>query len=659
MPTKGRYLRGNKGNEGPTNLLFFDTESHSLPVQETKNKTRLTLRLWCAISCRLERGEVTRRKTHTGKTATEFWNMIQSINRDNSSLWCFSHNIGHDLTQLGFWDELDNERFTIRPVERATPNPHGGKRHSGSGRLVLDGPPTYIVCRDKRTTYKFIDTCNYWRSSLHSIGENIGLGKRESPQQTDTDDNWQEYCHRDCQVIEYAVVSVLERWLHENCGVFQMTGPSLAMTNFRHTCGIRTDDGDSLDIVCEPNARQHDLERDAYFGGRTICYFVGTAKGQVFHLDCNSLYPYVMRNKSYPRRFVRYQEGMSIDDLQSAMRVYGVVARVSIQSRDSTFPVRVDGKQYHCTGNYWASLCGPELQRAIDTKSIHRIGTVQLYSVAPLFAKWVDYWYDRKVRAIREGHRGLAELEFVKLILNSLSGKWAQRGRNWIDRPDVIPRQRWGGWVVHDRKTDTYERWRAIAGNAQRLSEESEPLHAFPAISSFITAFAREYMRQVIDTCPPNSVYYSATDSIICDSRAFLALESLGYISQFGLGKFKVCGKYTECEIHGPNHYRLDGKEIATGSLGKYIGGKGTSGRVDIWERLPSLIADGPRSDTILTSVPIVPIKPDHRGHVNRAGWWEPYRLTMDPDFSDRPPSAVDLPEYLTDTREGRTPVDA
>lgn len=657
MSRKARYMRGNKGTEGPSDCIFFNTESIRTPVPGMVSKNRLTLRCWSAIYVRLEGDQVTRRKVAHGTSASEFWQTVKGWSRDHTSCYLYANSIGDHCTHLLLWEELDAERLTIRPVVRDVRNRKGDYQQSAAGKLILDGPPTYIVCRDGWKTFKFVDTGNYWRTSLCDLGKNLGHALGKHPNEADPDEDWREYCHRGCQVVESAMLALLGRWIREDCGVFQITAASLAMTNFRHTCNVRTDDGECIDIVCDPNSPPHTLERESYYGGRTICFFVGTVRGSIYHLDCNSLYPSVMAANLYPRRFVRYQKGMTHDELQSSMRVYGVVARVLIKSRHHTFPVRLDGKQYHCTGEYWTSLCGPELQRAIDTESVHRIGTVQLYSVAPLFTKWVSYWYDRKVAAVREGHRGLAELEFVKLVLCSLSGKWAQRGRNWIDRPDVIPRQRWGGWTDVDTETRVYTKWRAVAGNAQILSDESEPAHAFPAISAFITSHAREYMRTVIDACPPQSVYYMATDSLVCDERAFTAIRLLGLVDQTALGKFKLLGKYAECEIFGPNHYRLDDKEISSGLLGAYIGAKGKTGTVEVRERLPSIIADGPRSDTILTTVPVGPVKPDHRGHINPAGWWEPYRLTTDPDFGDRPVSASDLPAYLLDTRGDRTPV--
>ena len=652
MPRKGRYLKRNAGTRTPKNLFFFDTESYREPVPGDPNKDRLTLRSWCLISLRLENGRVTRRKVYHGTSAEAFWRQLTGLAGGNACNYCFAHNLTHDCTQLLFWKALDDGYFTLTKPGASEADRTDSERRDEVGKLAVDGIPSFIVCYHGRATYKFVDTCNYWPKKLYDIGESIGLRKLPFPEANASDNDWQEYCYRDCQIIEYAVVSLLERWKRENSGVFQLTAAGLAMTNFRHTCDVRTEDGQSIDIVCNPGGTEHTIEREAYFGGRTTCYFVGYATGKIYHLDCNSLYPAVMARHNYPRRFARYQNGMTHDELQSAMRVYGVIARVSISSKHHAFPVRIDGQQYHCTGKYWTSLCGPELQRAIDTESIHRIGTVQLYSVAPLFAKWVSYWYNRKVEAVRRGSSGLADLEFAKLMLNSLSGKWAQRGRYWRLRPDRIPPRRWGGWVEMDRSTGTYEKWRAIAGNSQIQEEVGEPPHAFPAISAFITSHAREYMRHVIEGCPPESVYYSATDSIICDVRGYESIRSRGLVDQTALGKFKVCGVYSDCTILGPNHYMLDGKEVCSGVLGKHLSSQVSSRTVEIWEGPASLIAQGPRSDVEITRVPVPKVRPDFRGEITKDGWWRPYRLTLDPEWTDRPPSASYLPAYLLGNQE-------
>lgn len=658
MRPKHCYLSGNKGTETPSNLIFFDTETYATKLPGRIPRTVHKLRLWTAIRVRIEGDKITRRKVDDGEDAQSFWAFVSAHSDNHRSTWLFAHNLGFDLTQLDFWSLLDNGTYTIKPFPQKSKNQNRSKQRNWQGRLCLDSHPTYIICRQGRKTFRFVDTCNYWPKRLHDIGDSIGIPKQPLPSQDADNADWRNRCFRDCQIIEYAVCNLLGQWKREDCGVFQLTAASLALTNFRHTCKIRTKDADDVDIVCSPGAAHHDLERLAYFGGRMQCYFVGKVRGRIYHLDVNSLYPYVMREFSYPRRFVSYERDVSNERLDAMAACYGVAANVLIESRHETFPVRIDRKQYHCTGRFWTALSGPELQRAIRHGVIVRTDTVQRYSLAPLFRDWVDYWYSRKVIASEKGKAGAADLEFAKLLLNSLSGKFAQRGRHWKDISGKIPMRRWGGWVEYNNTEKRYDRWRGVGGNSQILADSKEPVHAFPLISAYITAYGREHMLQAINACPPGSVYYMATDSLICDHDAYKALESGGWLHPTEIGKFKCLGTHSECDILGPNWYRLDGREVASGWLGKLLRRQTASDTVEIWDKLPSIISRPPDGTVVAQEIPFRMPVPSYRGRIDNTGTWHPYRLTFDPEFGDRPPKAGYRLECFSDMPEVHTLVD-
>jgi hypothetical protein len=621
----------------------------------------LKLRLWCATRVRIEGDKITRRKQAYGETAAEFWKFVDDYSDSQRTTWLFAHNLGHDLTQLGFWEQLDNGTFTTKPLFRRKQVANKPAEPSWIGKLCLEALPTYLVVRNRRRTYRFVDTCNYWPKALHDIGETIGVRKQRMPDESADNSIWRDYCEGDVRIVEYAVCNLIGQWRREDSGVFQLTAPSLAMTNFKHICDVRTPDGKSPDMVCKPDAVEHDLEREAYFGGRIQCFFVGSVEGKVYHLDCNSLYPYVMRENAYPRRFVSFKRNPTNDEVQRLSAIYGVVARVLIDSRHQTFPLRVQGRQYHCYGRYWASLCGPELRRAFDTNSVARVSLCQSYSTARLFQHWVDYWYQRKVAATLRGEAGRTEREFCKLILNSLSGKFAQHGRHWKDIPERIPRLRWGGWSEHSSANQRWEKWRGIGGNAQRLDDHKEPAHAFPLISACITSYAREYMRQVINLCPENSVYYMATDSLLCDDKAYKALLDNGLLHNTSIGKFKLQGVYSKVEILGPNWYRLDDKEIATGRVGKWLSGARGTKQIELWEQLPSIVSKGPVDETVISEVDVPTPTPDFRGLIDASGWWFPHCLMDDQDWRVGDSSQPAHREYSSDMLADRiqAPADA
>jgi len=650
----GRYLKRNHGTEAPSNLIFLDTESYKEDRSDTLKRTANRLRLWCATNVRLESGKVTRRKEDNGLTAGTFWKFVDDCSTDERCTWIFGHHLSNDLTQLGFWHELDAGRFTTNPMKCKKNQENGKERNSWIGKLCLESTPFWVQVRNGRKTYKMVCTFNYWQCKLKDIGESIGLPKLECDTDTPNLAELLVYCKRDTEIVEKAVCQLIYQWKETNSGVLQPTSASLALHNFMHICPIRTPDSKSVDIVCEPGHRKNVLERESYFGGRIQSFFVGEVHSPVYHVDCNSLYPYVMHKYSYPRRFVAYERNVPVDRLETMSKVYGLCAKVALSARYDTFPVRIDRKQYHTVGQYWTALCGAELLRGIETRSINRVATVQLYSVAPLFRDWVCEWYERKVRAERLGDVGLSDRMFAKLLLNSLSGKWAQHGRTWTDRPGEWPLTRWGAYPAKESSTGDYKRLRGVAGHLQELTDGKEPDHAFPLISACITSNAREYMRTVIGTAGEGNVYYMATDSLMLNKEGYDNLQREGYIHPSDLGRFKLVGIHRYACFHGPNDYVLGEKQVVSGSIGKArLDARGIL-VADIWDRTPSVISKGPTDEIVITTVPAYYPHHTNRGRIGKDGWWGPYRITDDIDFTDRPRKGSHFGTYSLDMEGDR-----
>lgn len=650
----GRYLKRNHGTEAPSQLIFLDTESYKEDRSDILKRTANRLRLWCATSVRLEAGKVTRKKQADGLTAESFWKFVDDNSNSQRCTWIFAHHLSNDLTQLRFWHELDRGTFVTTPMKSKQLGTDGKLKNSWIGKLCLESSPFWCQVRNGQKTYKMVCTFNYWQCSLKEIGVSIGLSKLECNTDTASLPELLEYCKRDVDIVEKAVCQLIHEWKKADCGVFQATSASLALTNFKHSCSVRTPCGKSVDIVTQPGSKQNTLERESYFGGRIQCFFVGEIHSPVYHVDCNSLYPYVMREFSYPRRFVAYERNVPIDKLRAACKVYGVVAQVEIQSRHSTFPCRIDGKQYHTVGRYRTTLCGAEIIRAVESGCIRRCENMQIYSIAPLFSDWVSYWFDRKLAAERIGSDGKAARLFAKLILNSLTGKWAQHGRTWRDRPGHRSLCRWGGYFGWESRTNSYKRLRGIAGNLQELTDGKEPDHSFPAISAFITANAREYMRKVINVAGERNVYYMATDSLILNANGYANLQAEGYIDPSALGKFKLKGIHRYANFYGPNDYVLDAQQVVSGHISKAFTKPNGCLVSEIWDRTPSIVSKGPVDEIIVTEVPAYYPHHTNRGRIGQDGWWEPYRITDDIYFTDRPRQGSHFGSYSLDMEGDR-----
>lgn len=637
MRPKRYYLSGNKGTEAPSNFLFFDTESHYKGEQPVYGVTCHALKLWTAIACRVERGKVTREEKAHGFDTESFWDFHESRQDAKRPLWAFAHNLGFDLTLTNFWEQLENGRFTIGPVDRGISKRSGKPRKPWVGRLCLEGRPTFAIVQGRGGRSRFIDTGNFWPTKLDAIGQKYGLPKLEIDFGNCTDSQLLTYCYRDAEICQRAILDLIDRWTREGSGVFQMTAASLALTNWRHTCDLRIEGTDKLNIVMEPNHPAGALERRGYYGGRVEPFFLGDRKETIYALDVNALYLGMMGDNLFPRQRVRALHQCDPKELLQYMTCYGAIADVCLNAKHNTYPTRPHGMQLHATGHFHTTLAGPELLRALKAGDVVTVGECWLYSLADLFKKWAKYWYKRRLDAKMGPNANEADEEFAKLIGNSLSGKYAQHGEFWQDAPEDACITKWGQWFTHEAKSNVTTVWRGIAGKAQCKVVGSEPLHSFPAISAYITAHGREYLRSLFNLCPPRSIFYSATDSLICDKSAFDALTEAGKIHPYHIGELKLKGVYNSASIYGCNHYRLDDWVVRSGTVAKARVEIPYKPIADIWQGLPSIVGRKPNGTVLVHHVPVSEHNPTPKGLCGPDGWVEPYRLTSDPDFTDKP----------------------
>ncbi|GAI25381.1 unnamed protein product, partial [marine sediment metagenome] len=76
-----------------------------------------------------------------------------------------------------------------------------------------------------------------------------------------------------------------------------------------------------------------DLERASYKGGRVECFFLGELKNDNYYiLDVNSLYPFVMRNNSYPVKYLQISHNIKSDTCRSYLEHKSIIAQVLIDT---------------------------------------------------------------------------------------------------------------------------------------------------------------------------------------------------------------------------------------------------------------------------------------------------------------------------------------
>lgn len=633
MKKRRHYIGANASTEIPSNLLFVDCESYINQIDS--DHTELYLRLWTAQSVRLEGTLVTSNKFYNDKTAEQFWRLVDTRVQPKKPLWILAHNARFDMRQLQLWNQFDAGRFKY--VSRLDE-----KRHS---IMAIDSRPWFIRCQHKTgATVWIVDTMNYWSCSLQELGNMICLPKLECDLVDASDDEILRYCERDVSIIKKAFVDLVCDWKSRDLGNFRTSAAGLSLQNFRHWhCDARekqVNGKERYNILCDPDSTDIPFERDGYLGGRIEAFYYGIYRGKVYHLDVRSMYPSCMACGFYPIERLYSLDRPDISEVEKLIPVYGIMAECLIDSPVQTYPLRYKKRQHHARGKFWTILCGKELERAILSGDCQRLNYVVVYRTAPIFAQWVDYWHTLRNESDKIGNQSMSNL--CKLILNSLHGKFGQRGIKWQDsklpRPFIKTGElmRWGTFLSHDYDTHQTFECRVLDGSVMVQQEGKPPDHSFPAISAMICSDVRERLRDLILTCPPKSVLYTAVDSLIVTKEGLEALLLAGECAEKTIGKLRILGQHKECEIRSQGCYRLDDEWTASGLWGKAQMDFRGAWKAQQWDYNDTFNFDD-NGVVYVNRIVVNEPRSNPKGEMLLDGWVQPFTINQPIEFYDLP----------------------
>lgn len=543
----------------PSNFLFFDTETRGQINRDNPQSVNHYLWFGYALAFRLEKGKRTRLEECRFESAQDFWEFLLRRCSKQRPLYVFAHNMTFDLTIVDFWYQADPLGITINYA-------------------VFDDPPFVLNCSYKDSKIIFLDTLNYWRTSLKMLGESVGLPKLDMPLRIKPQKQWDTYCRRDTEIIALAVEEYI-KYIHEHeLGPFSVTQASQSMKAFKHRFMKHP-------IYVHTNDEVLSVERDGYYGGLVHCYFVGRVRQKLYKLDVNSLYPAMMLN-NMPTKLIATFKTAPLANLRSWTSEHGVIAQVLLDSKKEPFPYRTKYKLYERVGKFFTTLCGPELERAINFNNIvGNASLVSIYEMAPIFTDFVQFFWSERQRFKRAGN---ATYEyFCKVFMNSLYGKFGQRGYDWIDLNIESIKQLYDTFNVaipneYHRQgfqpeiSWSQRRWyplgltegveiRGLSGKVQIRLPRGEHYESCPIIAAYVTSYGRERLRELVRLAGNQSVYYVDTDSLIVNHRGYLRLKKAGEIDPNKIGKLKLEEVADYAEFWNPKHYVFGRTETIKG----------------------------------------------------------------------------------------------
>ena len=542
------FIKPNHRTALPSSCIWVDTETQAVPQPDGSEHHVLSFG-WAVHRRRIKGLRWSPPEWFRFDTRQEFWDWALAKTSKGKRTYIFAHNWGFDAPVLG--------AFSVLPARGWQPY-----------KAILDGPPVWIPFRlpepvphvwtrvvdrmKKKRRPKvqrslvLMDTLNIWRMPLERVGSSIGLPKLKMPSPDASQTVWDLYGLRDVEIIERAVLEWCRFLVEHDLGNFSMTLAAQAFAAYRHRFM-------PVKIFCDSKPKALELAREALHGGRTECFRLGEHTGPLYLVDVNSLYPAMMARFPYPTKLRGVYKHLTIDKLVDLEQDNSLCCRCEIETDEPVYGVVHDTRLVFPTGKLVTTLCTPELVYAIAKGHLKRPLATAVYTQDLIFREYVEYFWKMRQDAERSENDVLAEQ--CKLMLNSLYGKFGQRGRHWEDageaEDDVALT-----WRQVNADTGEQKRYRKFAGLLQELTDTGESFNSHPSIAAHVTAYGRMHMWCLIQRAGIHNVYYMDTDSLLLNAVGFEKLED--EISYNKLGRLKLERAVDRAELRGVKDYTLD-----------------------------------------------------------------------------------------------------
>ena len=384
----------------------------------------------------------------------------------------------------------------------------------------------------------FIDTGNYFRTSVEKLGEILKVQKLDKPEflgykpKNETEKQILEiYNERDSEISRKFTEFFFET-IYKLGGSFRPTIGAVAMSLFRNKY-LK----DEYKIPSVENLR---FQFESYRGGRTEVFQRGYFKGKYYLYDFNSLYPSVMQENEFPdpNSLMVFKQGE-----EYRIKEFHGISDVDLWMPYSKIPLLCSKKHklLFVNGNISGVYTHIELRKALELGAkILKIRKQHIYTLnCRPFKDFVDDLY--KLRREYQSNKSPMEL-VVKLILNNLYGKFGQK---FWDMTDFFP-------VGNMTADDIYkfEDFKIIGDYISIKQSETTPASfCCPIWASYITAYAR---LKLYSSLEKNEPLYCDTDSVITKNILSASSE---------LGALKLEREISELIIVKPKFYAYIHKE--------------------------------------------------------------------------------------------------
>lgn len=271
---------------------------------------------------------------------------------------------------------------------------------------------------------------------------------------------------------------------------------------------------------------------DAYIGGFMVAR--EGAYGKAIDVDCNSMYPSILRDESLPWGLPEPYDGAYVQDDDMPLHCDELTFRAEL--KPDGYPFLLDNRGIYGL-NRLTSTCGYVTRTLtdIDQKLLYENYEVSIYrhvrgwkfrQSKGFFRSFIDEWGGLKQKATGERR------QMAKLIMNALVGKMASLPKGAV----MLPFSKDGITLDWDI--------------AQR--EESNLKADYIPVPVWVNAYARNKLMDVCHANPGRLLYANTDGCILSGWEPVKSCE----IHSTDLGKWKIAARYEKLTILGMNRYQ-------------------------------------------------------------------------------------------------------
>lgn len=588
------YVKPNEITRVPRRHIFLDVESHRIPDDQGEAQT---WRLAVAQFWSNDKGRKEHDATATFDAPNLLWAAVDTFCRQKSRTVLWAHNLGYDVRVSEAFDQLPRLGWSL-------------VAHN------LSGKGCWLQWRKDRASLCMVDSASVFPLSLAQVGEHFALGKPPLPRDDDTRDAWIARCAADVLILSTAVRAYLQ-WIEEaDLGNWQMTGSGQCWAIFRHKFM-------SHRLLVHDDDQALRAERRAMWTGRCEAYWHGAIKFQVVHeWDLTLAYARIARDTPLPTRLIGPMPVVATWRRHLANPRVAVLAEVEVVTETPVVPAEKEGRIVWPVGAFTTTLWGPEITAAIDAGATVTPIRGWLYRADPCLRDWAT-WIITRLEA-PDNEVPAWQKVIHKADARRLIGRFAMTYTQWdavATAPDVNTRRA----EYFDLRTGTQGEILQIGRDVFERGGTQEWEHSMPAITGYVMSVCRVRLWDIMRACPPNSILYVDTDSILATDRHHDHIRAVAE-SSIGHG-LRLKRSWDGFAIWGPRQV-VTGQQVRVSGLPKRARQIGRHQfRGEVWESLETATRRGHFTRVHVAQRQWTMKGVDHRRVGGSVGWTRPHSM--------------------------------